>query len=196
MRRGCALSLLVALLEELSPGSVGSLVVLMENSKRAYTQGYLPELLLPAFLSPRQATADPCFHRISSNTSKYIWLSPASLPWILVHTDFICALQEWSLFLQVLLKPCNQISPAFKVRFLVSSHSLCWIPTLRRLKWGSELSLSWENFFNIMIFCLWVTYPEGIGFIMFAPCLPSCCGFFDFGYGVYAYFWWVPVCSC
>ena len=75
MGRGCALSLLVALLEELSPGSVGFLVVLMANSKRAYTYGYLSELLLPAFLSPRQATADPCFHRRPSNTSKYIWFS-------------------------------------------------------------------------------------------------------------------------
>ena len=54
--------------------------------------------------------------------------------------DFVCALQGWSVFLPVLWKSCNQILLAFKVRVLGNSQSLCWIPRLGSLMWGSEPS--------------------------------------------------------
>ena len=46
---------------------------------------------------------------------------------------------------------CYQIPLTFKVRFSGDSKSLCWVTSLGRLTWGSELSKQWENFFGIIV---------------------------------------------
>ena len=47
--------------------------------------------------------------------------------------NFVCGLQDWSLFPPVLWKSYNQIPLAFKVRFPGDSQSLFWIPRPGRL---------------------------------------------------------------
>ena len=73
--------------------------------------------------------------------------------WVFVHTGFcLCPSSLESLFSPVLWKSCNQILLGFKVRFPGDSQSLCWIPRLGSLMWGSEPSQQWENFFVIIAF--------------------------------------------
>ena len=69
--------------------------------------------------------------------------------------DFVCALQDWSLFLLILWKSYNQIPLAFKVKFPGDSQPLFGILRLGSLMWGLEPSQQWENFFGIIIlqFC-------------------------------------------
>ena len=62
---------------------------------------------------------------------------------------FVCALRES--ISPVLWKLCNQIPLVFKVKFLGSSESLCWIPWLGNLLWALELSQQWEDFFGIIV---------------------------------------------
>ena len=68
---------------------------------------------------------------------------------------FLCHSRVESLFLPVLLKSCNQILLACKVRFPGDSQSLTWISKLGKLTWGSEPSQQGENLFGISIlqFC-------------------------------------------
>ena len=49
------------------------------------------------------------------------------------------------------LEAYNQILLALKARFPGDSQSLCQIPRLGSLMWGSEPSQQWENFFGIII---------------------------------------------
>ena len=65
-----------------------------------------------------------------------------------------------SLFPPILWKYYNQIQLAFKVRFPGDSQSLCQIPRLGSLTWGSESSQQWEKLFGI-IFLQFVGYPPG-----------------------------------
>ena len=51
----------------------------------------------------------------------------------------------------VLWKSNNQIPLVFKVRFPGDSQTLCQIPRLGSLMWGSQLSKQWENFFGIIV---------------------------------------------
>ena len=64
---------------------------------------------------------------------------------------FCCACQES--VSPVLWKFCNQIPLDFKVKFLGSSQSLCWIPRLGNLLLGLELSQQCENFFYCQYNC-------------------------------------------
>ena len=86
--------------------------------------------------------------------------------------DFVCALQEWSLFSPVLWKSCNQILLTFKARFSGDSSSHCQTPRLGCLMWGSELSLQWENFCGIIIFQFVVCPPNGYGISFYHDCFP------------------------
>ena len=65
--------------------------------------------------------------------------------------DFICVLQEWVSVYSVLWKSYNQIPLVFKVRFPGDSQTLCQIPRLGSLMWGSQLSKQWENFIGIIV---------------------------------------------
>ena len=63
----------------------------------------------------------------------------APFSWVLVHTRFVCAPLHPPARVSVspvLWELCNQIPPAFKVRFPGVSQSLCWIPRLGNLLWA------------------------------------------------------------
>ena len=107
-----------------------------------------------------------------------------------MHTRVcLCSLRLASLFLQSCGSLYNQIPLAFKVRFPGVSQSLCWIPRLGSLTWGSEISQQWENFFGI-------TFLQSVGHLpgryevwFYRECVPppppSHCGFvIVFGCGV------------
>ena len=114
----------------------------------------------------------------------------APFPCVLVHARFcLCFLRVESLFPPVLWKPCNQILLPFKVRFPACSQSLCWIPRLGSLTWGSEPARQRENFFGTTVFQFVVCPPSGIrfDFIMIAPRLPSHCDF-SFVFGLLFFF--------
>ena len=96
--------------------------------------------------------------------------------WVLVHTRFrLCPPRLESLLPPVPWKTYDQIPLAFKVRFPGDSQTLCLIPRLGSLIWGSELSQQWENFFGIIVLQFVVTNFMGIGFdfIVIAPLLLS-----------------------
>jgi len=96
------------------------LVGLMMISKRTYTKGPLPGLLLPVPPSLQQAMLIHASIR-DSLTLTGLFQSPMGslllFPGSWFMQDFVYALQEWSLFSSVLWKCCNQILVTFKVRF-------------------------------------------------------------------------------
>ena len=92
-----------------------------------------------------------------------------------VTVPFSCVLVHPRLW-----KSYNQIPQDFKVRSPGDSQSLCRIPRLGSLAWGSEPSQQLENFFGIAIL-QFVVCPLGgyrIWFYHNCALLPSCCGFF------------------
>jgi len=93
--------------------------------------------------------------------------------WVLVCTRFcLCPPRVESLYPPDLWKSYNQILLHFKSRFPGNSQSLCRIPRLRSLMWGSKPSQQWENFFGIIIL-------QFVGH-------PAC------GYGILLLPWWHP----
>ena len=93
-----------------------------------------------------------------------------------------------SLFPSVLWKACNRIPLALKARFPGDSQSLCGIPRLGSLTWGSEPSQYCRNFFGIIVL-QFVGHPTNAYGIRFycdraLPVLLSRCSFFFvFGHG-------------
>ena len=63
--------------------------------------------------------------------------------------SFVYALQES--VSPILWKFWNQISLAFKVKFLGGSQSLCWIPRFGNLLWTIELLQQCKNFFDAIV---------------------------------------------
>ena len=122
-------------------------------------------------------------------------IPPDSLP----HTDQpLCLPRLESVFPQSCEKFCNQIPRAFKVRFPGDSQSLCWILRLGSLRWGSEPSQKWENFFGIIVLQSVGHPPGGYRIWFYRDCTPPnillplllclwTCGIF---------FWWVPASFC
>ena len=143
------------------------MVGLMATSKRVYTRGDLPSLLLPVshpVLGPwptHTSTGDP-------HTSRWCWFS---LPWscysfplgLGVCMVLLCPPRLESLFPPVLWKSCNQILLAFKVRFPGDSQTLCWVPRLGSLTWGSRPSQQWENLSDITVLQFLGHPPGGYG---------------------------------
>ena len=84
----------------------------------------------------RRPTPPPQTHAGRSDSVSRGATAPFS--WVLVHTGFVCALQE--AVSPVLCKFCNQIPLAFKVKFPGGPQPLCQIPTLGNLLWALELS--------------------------------------------------------
>ena len=123
----------------------------------------------------------------------------APLLWALMHTRVcVCSLRLESLFLQSCGSLYNQIPLAFKFRFPGVSQSLCWIPRLGSLTWGSEISQQWENFFGI-------TFLQPVGHLpgryevwFYRECAPPSrlTAASSLSLGVGCLFWWVPVSSC
>ena len=114
--------------------------------------------------------------------------------WFLVLTGFyLCPPSLESLLPPVLWKSCNHIPLCFKVRFPGDSQSLCWVPRLGSVTWGSESSQQWENFFGtIVLQFVGHEFVAGMAFdfIVIVPLLPSLCGlFFVLGHGIYFLGW-------
>ena len=70
--------------------------------------------------------------------------------WVLMLTSFCLCPSRVSVS-PVLWKFCNQILPAFRVKFPGGLQSLCWIPRLGNLLFTLELSQQCENFFGIIV---------------------------------------------
>ena len=87
--------------------------------------------------------------------------------------NFVCALKDQHLcFLPVLWKTCNQILLALKAKFPGDSQSLCQIPRLGSLMWGSEPSQHCKNFFGIIVFQSVGHLPGGYGIWFYCDCAP------------------------
>ena len=153
-----------------------SLVGLMVTSKRVYTKGDLPRQLLPVTpslgesLPTHSSTGDPptlagSFGSVSCGVT-------APFLWVFVCCGFVFAFQDWSFFSPVLWKSYNQIPLALKVRVPGDSQSLCWVPSLRSLIWGSEPSQQWENFFGVIVLQLVGHSPNGCGIWFYHDCAP------------------------
>ena len=97
----------------------------------------------------------------------------APLLWVSVHAKFcLCLPSLESLFLSILWKACNQILLALKARFPGDFQSLCWIPRLGNLMWGSEPSQQCENFFGITVLQSVDHPPSGYGIWFYRDCAP------------------------
>ena len=136
-------------LRQPSPGVCGSMVGLMVNSR-----GFMPR---GTFQCPPYPVVSPCRPRGGPQTLAGSFGSvfcgvTAPLLWSWCVQNFVCALQDWSLFPPVLWKSYNQILLILKGRLPGDSQSLCQIPRLGRLMWGSEPSQQCENFFGIIVF--------------------------------------------
>ena len=184
-------------------GSMGSMVGLMANSKRAYTKWDFSRLLLPRPPSLCWAPANPCLHRhppivLAGNFGSVSSGVTAPFLWVLVCIRFgLCPPRVESLLPPVLQKSYNQVPLAFKVRFPGDSSSLCQIPIREAWRGIQNLHNSGRTSLVSLFSSLWVTHLAGMGFdfIMIVPLLPSHCSFFFvFGYGVS--FWWIPASSC
>ena len=158
-------------------GSTGSMAGLMVTCKKTYAKGHLPGLLL---LVQQWTTAGPCLHRrlsvLAGRSGSVSCGITVPFSWVLACAKFCsCPPRVESLFPPVLWKCCNQIPPAFKVRFPGESQSLCGIPRLGSLKWGSgrtSLVLLFSSLWAAHLACM------GFDFIMFVPLLPCHCSFF------------------
>ena len=88
----------------------------------------------------------------------------AFFPWVLVHLKpCVCPPRVEFLFPAVLWNSCGQTPLAFKARFSGNSFSCFQTPRLGSLTCGSELSLLWENFCDIIIFQFVGCPPGGYG---------------------------------
>ena len=142
---------------------MGSMIGLMATSKTVYMKGAFQECYcrcphpcdepLLTYIS----TGDP--PTLAGSFGSVFCGVTAPFLWVLVPTDFVCALQDWSLFHPVLWNSCNQIPLAFKVRFPRDSQSLCHIPRLGSMMWCPELSQQRENFAIIIL--QFVGHPPG-----------------------------------
>ena len=84
------------------------------------------------------------------------------------------------------------------VEFLGGPSSHCQTSRLGSLIWGSELSLLWENFCDIIVLWFVGCPPRGMDFdfIVIVPVLPPCRGFFVFGcrisfFGIFQWFFFL-----
>ena len=118
--------------------------------------------------------------------------------WVLVHTKFFLYPPRLEfLFPPVLWKSCNQIPLTLRIRFPRDSQSLCQIPSLGSLIWGSEPSQQWEDFFGIIILQFVRHAPGGYGIWSYSDCTPPtislrlrlCLWMWRIS------FWWVPATS-
>ena len=126
----------------LTLGSTASVVGLVATSKRTYTKGNLPGLLLPVpqslcepLLTHRRPSNSRCRSGpVTSVVSAVHCGVILPFPWVFVCIRFcLCLLRVESLFSLFMWKSYNQIPLAFKVRFPGNFQSLCWIPWLGSL---------------------------------------------------------------
>ena len=161
---------------------MGNMVRLVVASKKVYPKGDLPRQLLPVpCTSPRpRPSGEPLLTYTSTG-------DPPTLPggfgsvscrvtspflWVLVYTRFCFIRDPGVSGPPVLWEFCNQILLAFKVRFPGDSQSLCWVPRLGSLTWGSKPSQQWENFFGVLVLPFVGHPPRGYGIWFYHNCAP------------------------
>ena len=127
-------------LVNLALGSAGSVVGLMANSKRVLCQGGPSSAPIPV-VSPcpsHASTGGP--PTLAGSFGSASCGVTASLLWVLVDAEFcLCPLRLDSLVTLVLGKVNDQILLPLRPDSL-GIPSLCWIPRLGSLTWGSEPS--------------------------------------------------------
>ena len=109
-------------------------------------------------------------------------------PWVLVCTrPCVHPPRMESLFPSVLWTSCNQAPLGGSE---VSS-SWCQTPRLGELTWGSELSLLWENFCDIIVLQFVDCPPGGYGIWLYHKCTPPTIslGFFFMSVDLEHIFW-------
>ena len=156
-------------------GSTGSMVGLMATYKEDLRQG-APSRTAAASTAVNHC--DPCLHRrlsiLAGRSGSVSWGITVPFSWVLACARFCsCPPRVQSLFPPVLWKYCNQIPLAFKVRFPGESQSLCGIPRLGSLMWGSEPSQQWENFFGIIVLQFVGCPLGGYGIWFYRDCTPT-----------------------
>ena len=165
--------------------ALSSMVGLLATSKRVYTKGDLPSLLLPVSLpmlgpcwpTPPQETLTPAggFGSVSRGVATLFL-------WVLVCAWFCCALQDWSLCFP---QSCGSL--VIKSRWPSRSDSLgipspfIWSPGWEA--WRGVLNLHNSRRTSLVLqflrfSSLWVTHQAGMGFnsVVIVALLLSCCG--------------------
>ena len=94
-------------------------------------------------------------------------------PWALVCSrPCMCPPRVKFLYSPVLWNSCNQTLMFFKARFSGGSSSCCQTLWLGRLRWGSELSLPWQNFCGIIVFQFVGCPPRRYGILFYCDFAP------------------------
>ena len=151
--------------------------------------GHLPVLLLLVPLSPREATADPHFHRRLQPQEAGLVQSPVGslLPspgsWCM--QDFVCLLQEESL-------PQSCGSPVIKSHWPSESDCL-GIPSpfagLQAWHEAQNLHNSGRISLVLLFSNFWVAHLVGMGFLFVTSSLSQ-------DGDIFIFLWWVPASSC
>ena len=146
------------------------------TSWRPHANEYFWELLLPVSLSPWWTIAAPNFCKDPPALAGKVWFSllwgHCSLPLGSNVHQILCVPSKSGLFPPILWKSCNQIPLAFKVRFSGNSFSCCQTLTLGSLTWGSESSLQWEKFCDIIDFQFVSSPPDDYVILFNHDCTP------------------------
>ena len=126
----------------------------------------------------------------------------ALLLWVLVHAKFcLCPPRLKSLFPPVLWKSYNQILLVFMATFPGDYQSLCRVPRLGSLMWGSKPLQRCENFFGVFVLQSVSHPPRGYRIWFYHDCtLPTILLKLFLCLWTWAiFFWWVtasPVNGC
>ena len=137
---------------------------------------------------------------LADNFSSVSWgvTAPFFRSWCV--QDFVCALQEWSLcFSQSCGSPIVTYRWPSRWGFCGDSQSLCWIPRLESLMWGSEPSQQWDNFFAIIVLQSVDCPPGGYGiwfYLEWASPTISLQFLLFLLIEVLCFFWWILVSFC
>ena len=167
---------------------VGSMARLMATSKRVYTKGDLPRLLLPVFPSLWWAPANPRLQGVpptlAGSFGSVSCGVTAPFLWVLVWQGFVCGLQDWSLcFLQscgslVIKSHWPSRSDTLGIRSLSDAQAGKPEVGLRTFPTVSELL--WYYFSSVCGLPTWQAWD----LIVIVPLLQSCCGFLSLDVGI------------
>ena len=163
----------------------------MVTSKRTYAKGHLPGLLFPG---PHRHDKPQLTHTSAEDSPVIADLVHSPMGSLLFSLgswctqDFVCALQEWSLwFPQSCGSPVIKSCSPSKAGSLEVPSPFARYPVWEAWREAQNLHNSGRTSLVVLFSSSWVTYLVGVGldFILFVPLLPSHCSFFFvFGCGV------------
>ena len=165
---------------------VGSgLGIKMAASRTAHTNEYSPSTSTTRVLVP--VVSQSCLQHQETLQEKQVGLAQAPMKSLLfplapsAHKTLHAPFKNRGTFPPAPWSSCNQALLAFKAKCSGGSSSWYQTPRLESLMWGSEVSLLWENFWDIIIFQFVGLPPRGYGTWLYCKCTPpppSHCGFF------------------